>query len=221
MCHLLLIFLLTALHAAERPNLLFINVDDMSRDSAGAYGCPIEGITPNIDKLAEEGMAFDRGHVTIAICQPTRAVWMTGRYPRRSGALGFNHIKPDVPSLPEALAKGGYYNALIGKVIHIIPTRHAAFDYIRDQHELGQGRDPAQYAAAVRTAIEGAKKEEKPFFIKASAHDPHRPFADSQGDFKNLPPVTRTITPEEVAVPGFLPDLSDIRKELEDNFPGK
>ena len=218
MRHLFLVFLLTALHAAERPNLLFINVDDMNRDSVGAYGCPIEDITPNIDKLASEGMTFDRGFVTIAICQPTRAVWMTGRYPHRSGALGFNPINADCPSLPEALGEGGYYNALIGKAVHIVPTRHAAFDYIRDQKKLGQGRDPAAYADATRTAIDAAKKEGKPFFIMASAHDPHRPFADSKGDFKDLPPVTRTITPEEVIVPGFLPDLPDIRKELAQYF---
>lgn len=218
MRHLFLALLLTAVNAAERPNLLFINVDDMNRDSAGVYGCPIKDITPNINKLAADGMAFDRGFVNIAICQPTRAVWMTGRYPHRSGALGFHKIDADCPTLPEALGKSGYYNALIGKVIHIIPSRHQAFDYIRDQHELGQGRDPAAYADAVRIAIDGAKKDGKPFFIMASAHDPHRPFADSQGDFKNLPPPTRTITPEEVVVPGFVPDLPEIRKELAQYF---
>jgi len=218
MRNLLFLFLITVAQAAERPNLLFINVDDMNRDSVGAYGCPIKDITPNIDKLAAEGTTFDRGFVTIAICQPTRAVWMTGRYPHRSGALGFDQIKPDVPSLPEALAKGGYYNALIGKALHIIPSRHGAFDFICDQGELGQGRSPAAYAEAIRTAIVGAKKDGKPFFIMASAHDPHRPFADSKGDFKNLAPVTRTITPEEVVVPGFLPDLPDIRKELSQYF---
>lgn len=218
MRHLLFVILIAAANGAEKPNLLFINVDDMNRDSVGAYGCPIKNITPNIDKLASQSVAFDRGFVTIAICQPTRAVWMTGRYPHRSGALGFHHINADVPSLPEALGKGGYYNALIGKAIHIIPTRHAAFDYIRDQKELGQGRDPSAYADAIRTAIKGAKEAGKPFFIMASAHDPHRPFADSKGDFKNLPPVSRTITPEEVIVPGFLPDLPDVRTELAQYF---
>ncbi|MFK7849806.1 MAG: sulfatase [Akkermansiaceae bacterium] len=215
---LLLALTIGALHAAEKPNLLFINVDDMNRDSIGAYGCPIENISPNIDKLASEGMTFDRGFVNIAICQPTRAVWMTGRYPHRSGALGFDKINPNVPTLPEALGKGGYYNALIGKAIHIIPTRHKAFDYIRDQHELGRGRSPSEYADAVRIAIKGAKEAGKPFFIMASAHDPHRPFADAKGDYKKLPEVTRTITPEEAIVPGFLPDLPEIRKELGQYF---
>jgi N-sulfoglucosamine sulfohydrolase len=203
---------------AEQPNMLLITVDDMNRDSVGAYGCPIKGITPNIDKLAAQGTSFDQGFVNIAICQPCRAVLMTGRYPHRNGALGFNKINADCPSLPEALGKGGYYNGLIGKAIHVIPSRHAAFDFIRDQKELGQGRDPAAYATAIRDVIDGAKKAGKPFFAMANAHDPHRPFSGSNGDSKKLPPVTRRITPEEVVVPGFLPDLPDIRTELAEYF---
>ena len=50
----------------------------------------VPGTTPNMDRLAKEGLRFEHGHVsTIAICQPTRAVLMTGRYPHNSGALGF------------------------------------------------------------------------------------------------------------------------------------
>lgn len=212
------LFLIVSLLAKERPNIVFINVDDMSTDSIGAYGCTIKNITPNIDKLAAEGITFEKAHVTIAICQPSRSVWLTGRYPHNSGGLGFHNINADCPSLPEALKNGGYYNALIGKALHIVPTRQHAFDYIRDQKELGQGRSPSEYADAIRTAIEGAKKANKPFFIMASAHDPHRPFADSDSDYKKLPPVTRTITPEEAIIPVFLPDLPNIRKELAQYF---
>ena len=104
-----LLSLVGGLVAEERPNLLFITVDDMNCDSVGAFGCEVKGITPHIDKLASQGMCFDRGFVTIAICQPTRAVWMTGLYPHRNGALGFDPIAKDVPSLPEKLKKGGYY----------------------------------------------------------------------------------------------------------------
>lgn len=214
---LLTCLIAAAVHAGQ-PNMILITADDMNRDSIGAYGCTIKDITPNIDKLAAQGAAFDRGFVNIAICMPCRSVWMTGRYPHRSGSLAFNDIKPDVPSLPEALKKGGYYNALFGKEIHVIPSRHAAFDLIRSEKELGKGRDPKAYAAAIREAIGGAKKAGKPFFIMANAHDPHRPFSGSAGDYKGLSPVTRRITPEEVIVPGFLPDLPDIRSELADYF---
>ena len=88
--------------AAERPNIVLITVDDMNWDSNGAFGCPVDDITPNIDRLASQGVRFENAHVTVAICQPTRAVWMTGRYPHNSGALGFDPIKRGVPTLVEA-----------------------------------------------------------------------------------------------------------------------
>ncbi len=66
-------------HAQQPPNVLLITVDDMNWDSVGVYGAKIENLTPNIDRLAREGLRFEHAHVTIAICQPTRAVWMTGR----------------------------------------------------------------------------------------------------------------------------------------------
>lgn len=203
---------------AAKPNLLLITVDDMNRDSVGAYGCPIENITPNIDSLAAEGIRFDRGFVNVAICMPCRAVLMTGRYPQASGALGFDKINPGVPSLPEALKKAGYYNSLIGKEIHVVPSRHEAFHRIDKQKDLGGGRSAGAYAKAVRNAIKEANKADKPFFIMANAADPHRPFAGAKGDgFENIP-FPREIDPKQVPVPGFLPDLPDIRTELATYF---
>ena len=76
--------------AAERPNVLFITLDDMNFDSVGVYGSKVPDTTPNLDQLAAGGFRFEHAHVTIAICQPTRAVWMTGRYPHPNGALGFD-----------------------------------------------------------------------------------------------------------------------------------
>lgn len=205
--------------AAERMNLLLITVDDMNCDSVGAFGCKLEGITPNIDQLASEGMAFDRGFVNIAICQPTRAVWMTGRYPHRNGALGFDPIHADVPTLPEALRKAGYYNALVGKAKHVIPTRAAAFDFIIDQGELGRGRSESHYVEAVGKAMSEAQQADKPWFIMANLHDPHRPFAGSrQEKARPRSAVTRTIKPKEVTVPGFLPDLPPVRREIAEYY---
>ena len=76
----LLFFLLTCIcvcltaFAKPRLNVMFITLDDMNRDSVGVYGSRVKGTTPNIDKLAGEGLRFEHGHVTIAICMPTRAV---------------------------------------------------------------------------------------------------------------------------------------------------
>ena len=214
----LLFFLACLTSLAAKPNLLLITVDDMNRDSIGAYRCPIENITPNIDRLAAEGIRFERGFVNVAICMPCRAVLMTGRYPQASGALGFDKINPGVPSLPEALKKAGYYNSLIGKEIHVVPSRHAAFHRIDKQNDLGGGRSAGAYAEAVRNAINEAKDADKPFFIMANAADPHRPFAGAKGDAFNKIPFPRKIDPKEVPVPGFLPDLPEIRTELATYF---
>lgn len=211
--------------AADRPNVLFIDVDDMNRDSVGAYGCPIPDITPNIDRLASEGIKFQQAHVTIAICQPTRAVWMTGRYPHRNGALGFNPINRGVPTLLEALHDAGYYTGIMAKVRHVVPTRGKEWDYVVQASELKTGRDPELYYQKAKQFFDTAAKEKKTFFLMANSQDPHRPFANSNQEKQrknrrnaNFPGVSRTFSPDKVPVPGFLPDLPDVRTELAQYF---
>jgi N-sulfoglucosamine sulfohydrolase len=68
--------------AADRPNLLLITVDDMNRDSVGAYGGPIPDITPNIDRLASQRARVDHGFVDLAVCTTCRAGLTAGRYPQ-------------------------------------------------------------------------------------------------------------------------------------------
>ena len=119
--------------AESKLNVMFITLDDMNRDSVGVYGSKVKGTTPNIDKLAGEGLRFEHGHVSIAICMPTRAVLITGRYPHNSGALGFTKIKPGVPTLPESLLKNGFMTGILGKTEHVVPSRQKAFGYRRDR----------------------------------------------------------------------------------------
>ena len=220
---------------AKPLNVLLITVDDMNCDSVGIYGCPIKGITPNIDRLASQGMRFEHGHVTIAICQPTRAVWMTGRYPHRNGALGFDPIKPGVPTLLETLKRSGYHTGILAKVPHVVPTRGQHWDVVVPARNLGTGRNPDLYYKHTKDFLEQAATEGKPFFLMANSQDPHRPFAGSQQErnkirktrknkkTKNktvpqkeltLAPIPRRYHPDQIPVPGFLPDLPAIRKEL-------
>ena len=146
------IFLLLccALPAADEKkgplNFLLITVDDMNWDSLGVNGCKVAGVSPNIDRLASQGLLFNHAHVTIAVCMPTRAVWMTGRYPHRNGALGFQKINPEVPTLLEALKKAGYHTGILAKVPHVVPSRGENWDLVVQARELGVGRDPALYA---------------------------------------------------------------------------
>ncbi|MFN4260392.1 MAG: sulfatase [Gemmataceae bacterium] len=215
---LLLLGTVDPVHGVERPNVLFLNVDDMNWDSVGTFGCPIRDITPHIDKLASQGMRFQHGHVTIAICMPTRAVWMTGRYPHRSGALGFDRIRPDVPTLLEALHDAGYQTGILAKVPHVVPSRGQAWDVVVPAERLKNGREPKLYYQHSQAFFDQAKQAGKPFFLMANMQDPHRPFAGGPGDAKNTAGVSRTITTREAIVPSFLPDIPEVRQEIAEYF---
>ena len=181
----------------KRPNILLITADDMNYDASGAYGCKIDDITPNIDRLAAQGMKFTSAHVTIAVCQPCRESLMTGRYPHRNGAEGFHPIDKSVPTLQEQLQKTGYLNGILGKNSHLAPKEKYCWDYYIETAQLGQGRDPKLYGQFAKAFFDKAKTENKPFFLMANSHDPHRPFAGSdqeKGRWKNnLPTIRRKI----------------------------
>ena len=71
--------------ARVRPNIVLVIADDMAWDDCGAYGHK-DIRTPNIDRLANEGMRFDRAFLTCSSCSPSRCSILTGRYPHATGA---------------------------------------------------------------------------------------------------------------------------------------
>jgi len=203
--------------AERRPNILLITADDMNYDTPGVTGCTVPGITPNIDRLASEGLRFIHSHVTAAVCQPSRQCMMTGRYPHTIGAPGFDPIRQDVPTLQEHLEAGGYVNGILSKVDHLAPVPKFRWTTAVRGGELDFGRGPRRYYEATGAFLETAKASGKPFFLMANSQDPHRPFAGSEGELQRFGkhwPVSRTYRPDEVEVPGFLEDLPDVRKEL-------
>jgi len=211
----------------RRPNVLLITVDDMDYGSLGATGSKVPNITPNIDRLASEGVLFEHAHVTAAVCQPCRQVLMTGRYPHRNGARGFEPIRTDVPTLQEHLRPAGYVNGILGKVPHLAPQRKFCWDTVVRARELGTGRDPELYYKHAKEFFEKAKQAGKPFFLMANSHDPHRPFArrrQGRGRPKRrrggaaFAKASRHYEPKEVEVPGFLPDIPLVRKEVAQYF---
>ncbi len=208
--------------AVPRPNLLFITADDMNYDSPGCYGSTTPDITPNIDCLAHESMAFTNAHVTIAVCMPSREVLMTGRYPYRNGGEGFEPIRSDIPTLQEELHKAGYLNGILGKETHLAPVEKFCWDHLIPMQQLGRGRDPQLYYRYSDELIHRARKEDRPFFLMANSHDPHRPFAGSDQEQQkwgdDRPAFRRTIDPGEVEVPGFLPDIPKVRKEIAEYY---
>jgi N-sulfoglucosamine sulfohydrolase len=208
----------------SRPNILIVTVDDMAYNSVGVFGCRLPGITPNIDRLANEGMRFTYAFTNTAVCQPCRQSIMTGRYPHNNGSEGFEPIDLDVPTLSGELKKAGYVNGILGKEIHHQPVESFFWDFIPFKTEKdsvwrkSSSRTPAAFHDYSAMFFAMAKSQDKPFFLIANSHDPHRPFIGSKDDSaenKKYPlPVTRQFRPEEIDVFGYLPDIPDVRKEV-------
>lgn len=200
--------------AVAKPNLLLITVDDMSCDSIGAFGCQLEGTTPNIDQFAAQSRKFMRAHVQVGNCFPSRNVMWSGRYPHHSGVEGFYQVKPiSFPVLCDLMQGAGYYAGIRGKVSHSTPYQPYAWD--DDLTTLPDGsqahiKDVPSYYTSTKAGIEAAKVAKKPFCLNINISDPHKPFW-FPGDEH---PTSRVFTAEEVPVPGFLPDDPAIREEL-------
>ncbi|MEM9158159.1 MAG: sulfatase [Verrucomicrobiota bacterium] len=105
---------------ADRPNILFIAIDDM-RPEFGCYGSEL-AITPNLDRLAEDGLLFERAYCQEAICSPSRASIMTGTRPDTNGIIEnytyFRDAHPDIVTLPQHLIANGYEAVHTGKIYH-------------------------------------------------------------------------------------------------------
>jgi arylsulfatase A-like enzyme len=121
--------------AGAKPNILFVFTDDHAYQSIGAYGSKINK-TPNIDRLAREGMLFRNAFVTNSICAPSRAVILTGKYSHLNGVLD-NVLTFDgsQQTFSKLLRKAGYQTALIGK--WHLKSDPTGFDYW--QILIGQG----------------------------------------------------------------------------------
>ena len=146
--------------AAEKPNIVFLLADDLGRHDCGFMG-GTEIRTPNLDRLAKAGAILDAFYVQ-PVCSPTRAAFLTGRYPMRHG-LQVGVVRPwaqyglplDERTLPQALKEVGYATAIVGKwhLGHVrpeyLPTRrgfdrqyghyNGAIDYFT--HDRDGGHD--------------------------------------------------------------------------------
>lgn len=201
-----------------RLNILLITADDLAGDTPGAFGGCAD-VMPALDALAAEGMSFGRAHVPAPVCQPSRSALMTGRWPHRNGAEGFEPIDEGVPLLTEVMGAVGYRNGILGKVNHLQPEDRFGWAFVRQQDELGMGRSPVAYGAATAEFITAAGAE--PWFLMANTHDPHRPFHDNgdereaytQEQRASFPDPSRVFTTQEARPPGFLPDLPQVREE--------
>ena len=100
--------------AADRPNIIFIMSDDHAAHAISAYGSKVNQ-TPNIDRLAREGMLLRNVFVTNSICTPSRAAILTGQYSHLNGVTVFNRFDSSRPTVAKLLQAAGYHTGMIGK----------------------------------------------------------------------------------------------------------
>lgn len=120
-----------------KPNILFVFTDDHAYQSISAYGSKINE-TPNIDRIAKQGMRFDRCYVTNSICGPMRAVIQTGKYSHLNGfCCNGNKFDGTQTTFPKLLQQAGYQTAVVGKWHLGTHMKPQGYDY--SEVLIGQG----------------------------------------------------------------------------------
>jgi arylsulfatase A-like enzyme len=177
--------------AAKRPNIVFVFSDDHATQALSTYGGMLAKFapTPNLDRIATDGMRFDRCLVPNSICGPSRATILTGKYSHKNGFFQNEATKFDgsQQTFPKLLQKGGYQTALIGKW-HLAsdPTGFDHWDILPGQ---GSYYNPDFINPNGKYRVEGycsevvtekalkwlaTRDESKPFILMVQHKAPHR-----------------------------------------------
>ena len=135
----------------NRPNFVCLIPDQWRYDMLGCAGHPVLR-TPNLDRLAGEGVRFDRCYTNHPMCMATRATWFTGMTPRGHGVrCNGVPLNPDIPTMPGALAEAGYRTHGIGK-IHVNP-------YFPHRDHAPESLDPTEWPEALPVWMDGRLAE--------------------------------------------------------------
>ena len=225
---LVLTLLVQPVPAAER-NIIFFVTDDES-PTLGCYGDRV-AVSPNVDRLAADGVVFVNAFATTASCSASRSVILSGLHNHKNGQFGHQHHFHKFASfqnvvslaLPRVLNRAGYRTAQVGKY-HVAPEDVYHFEtYLK-----GNSRSTVALAEACRGFIADAA-DDRPFFLYFATSDPHRGGGTDAGSPLELKPdlfgnkpehgaypgVSEVFfDPERVPVPAFLPDTPETRSEL-------
>jgi arylsulfatase A-like enzyme len=189
----------SALAAARpRPNILYIMADDHAAHAISAYGSRINQ-TPNIDRIARDGVRFTNCFCTNSICTPSRAAILTGQYSHKNGVYTLNDtLDPSRNHVAKELQKVGYQTAMIGK--WHLTSDPTGFDYWNILPGQGVYYDPVFINRGERKKYEGyctdligdftldwlkQRDPKKPFFVMCHHKAPHRPW-EPAAKYKDL-----------------------------------
>jgi arylsulfatase A-like enzyme len=186
---------------AQKPNIVFIMSDDHAYQAISAYDKRLTQ-TPNIDRIAKEGMLFTNACVTNSICAPSRAVILTGKHSHLNGKID-NYFPFDTTNVtfPQLLQKNGYQTAMFGK-LHFgnNPKGFDEFQILPDQGHYynpdfitkKEGRKKLTgYVTDLITDItlnwlQNERDEEKPFFLAYLHKAPHREWLPAERHYKEF-----------------------------------
>ena len=188
---LLLLFPFTVLAEKKRPNIVFFFTDDHAPHAIGAYNGWLKSVnpTPEIDKLANDGMLFENSFCTNSICGPSRAVIMSGKHSHKNGFMNNgNSFDWNQQIFPKILRAAGYHTALYGK--SHLKGKPQGFDSWAVLPGQGDYYNPAMITPKGRKIINGyctdivtdmaidfikeSKELGKPFMLMCQHKAPHR-----------------------------------------------
>ena len=195
----MLLFLTLLLPPLEGPNILFFIADDWSWLHAGTYGDAVVR-TPNLDRLAREGLVFEHAFVSSPSCTPSRAAIATGQHFWRLGA-GANLYGPLPAAHPvyaDLLEEAGY---------HVGFTRKGWAPGRLGERERNPAGDRYESFDSFLSAREG----DAPFAFWFGTHDPHRVYERGSGEASGL-------VLESIALPGVFPDTPPVRSDVADYY---
>ncbi len=179
--------------AAEKPNLVVFICDDLGTLDTTPYGST-EVRTPNMQRLANEGLRFTQAFVASPSCAPSRAALLTGLMPARNGAEA-NHTRPkaELKKLPKYMQELGYEVASFGKVAHYGHGPEYGFDTV-----AGEG---FQRYEGIGQAVNYLKerKSEKPLLLFVGTNWPHVPWPEKSG----YDPAKIGVPPEHFDTPAY------------------
>ncbi len=197
-----------------KPNIIFIIADDMNWDDCDTYGNP-NIRTPNIDRLAGNGIHFTNAFLTTSSCSPSRASLITGMYPHQTDAEQLHWpIPADKITFVEKLGDAGYWTAQAGKW-HLGNAMMDRFDFLASEEAFavtaGEGIRPdlpPDDGSGCHLWIPtlNHRPGDKPFFLWLAAIDPHRPYQE------NI--IATPHSPDDVIIPPYIPDTPEVRKDF-------
>lgn len=187
--------------AKEKTNIVLIIADDVSFDDMGCYGNKVVK-TPNIDRLAKEGMRFDNAFLVASSSSPSRCCIITGKYPHSTGAAELHTPLPETEiPFPLLLKQHNYYTAQAGKW-HMGPSVYRAFDRYTDNN----GYDNGDGGELNWVRFLKEREQDKPFFLWLASHDAHRPWGADDFFISH--------DPDEVEVPLYFADTPETRGDI-------